>query len=321
MRKYRQLTSGERYRLSALRKLGCNQAEIARQLDRHPSTISREVRRNSRKDGGYRPSTADDFARWRRSRSRRNQRFTPADWVLVRRRLKQDWSPEQIAGWFRRHGILSISHETVYRYVWDDKRCGGTLYRHLRQAQRQRRKRYGTYDRRGRLAGKKMISERPPEANTRSRIGDLEGDTVLGGSGRHCVVTLVDRRSGYLLLGKLRARTAAELNRRVIDLINNAPRSTHTLTLDNGTEFHSYKEIERATGAEVFFATPHHSWERGTCENTNGLLRQYLKKGQNMARLTQRRCNQLARKLNDRPRKKLGFRTPLECYDTNTTDE
>jgi len=118
----------------------------------------------------------------------------------------------------------------------------------------------------------------------------------------------------------VRARTAQELNRRSIELINNAPRTTHTITFDNGTEFHSYKEIERATGADVYFATPHHSWEPGTCENTNGLLRQYLKKGQSMARLTQRHCNQLARKLNDRPRKKLGFRTPQECYETQDTD-
>lgn len=304
-----------------LRKLGYHQAEAARALNRHPSTISREIHRNSCSDGAYRPGTADAFARWRRSRSRRNQRFTRADWVLVRRRLRQDWSPEQIAGWFRRHDLLSISHETIYRYIWEDRRCGGRLYTHLRQAQKKRRKRYGAYDSRGRLAGKKMISERPVEAETRSRVGDLEGDTMVSSSDRHCVVTLVDRRTGYLLLGKLRARTAEALNRRAIPLINKAPRATHTITFDNGTEFHSAKEIEQTTGADVYFATPHHSWERGTCENTNGLLRQYLKKGRSMASLTQRRCNQLARKLNDRPRKKLGFRTPAECYEMDDSHE
>ena len=319
MKRYHQLTSGERHELSALRKAGHTQAEIARTLNRHPSTIGREVRRNSRNDGGYRPTTADLLAGWRRARSRRNRQFTPQDWVLVRRALKDDWSPEQISGRFSRDGLLSISHETIYRYVWEDRRCGGKLYRHLRCALRKRRKHYGTYDSRGRLAGKRMISERPLEANLRSRVGDLEGDTVLGGSARPCVLTLVDRRTGFVLLGKLPNRTAQALNRRAIQLIHDASRTTHTLTFDNGTEFHSYKDIERATGALVYFATPYHSWERGTSENTNGLLRQYLKKGHSMAHLTQRQCNRIAQKLNDRPRKKLGFRTPLECYDTEYT--
>ena len=180
MRRYRQLTSGERYALSALRKQGYSQAEIARALGRHRSTISREVRRNVKPDGFYRPKDAGDYARWRRSRTRRVSPFTPADWKLVIRLLKKQWSPDQIAGRLRRKGKLRISHETIYRYIWRDKKEDGTLYRHLRGAQKKRRKRYGSYDSRGRLAGKRPISERPPGAENRRRAGrrkDLTGST------------------------------------------------------------------------------------------------------------------------------------------------
>lgn len=313
MSTYHQLTSGERHELSALRKQGLRPAEIARILGRHRSTISREIRRNSRKDGGYRPSTANDIARWRRSRSRRNQRFTADDWELVERWLREDFSPEQVSGWLRRFRLLSISHETIYGYVWNDKRRGGSLFRHLRGAQKKRRKRYGHYDSRGRLAGKKPIADRPPGAHNRSRVGHLEGDTVLG-TDKHCIVTLVDRKTGYVMIGKLKARNVAELNRAAIELINAAERRVRSVTVDNGTEFHGYKTIEAATGADFFFATPHHSWERGTNENTNGLIRQYVPKRTSMAGLTQTDCDRIADKINNRPRRRLGFRTPAECY-------
>ena len=206
----------------------------------------------------------------------------------------------------------------VYRYVWEDRRHGGLLYRHLRGAQKQRRKRYGRYDSRGRLAGKRMISERPPGAENRSRVGHLEGDTMLGSSDKHCVLTFVDRKTGYLLLGKLEARTADATNRRASTLIRRAQRPVRTVTVDNGTEFHGYKTIEAATGARFYFATPHHSWERGTCENTNGLLRQYLPKKKSLARLSQADCDRIARRLNDRPRKRLDYLTPAECYELQT---
>ncbi len=239
MSTYHQLTSGERYELSALRKQGLKQAQIARALGRDRSTISREVRRNAKKDGAYRPALADDFARWRRSRSRRNQRFAPADWELVETWIKEDFSPEQVSGWLRRYRLLSISHETIYRYIWDDRRRGGTLYRHLRGSNKKRRKRYGRNDSRGRLAGKKPIALRPPGAHNRSRVGHLEGDTVLG-TDKHCLLTLVDRKTGYLMIAKLKARTVAELNRTAIELINNAARRIRSVTVDNGSEFHCY---------------------------------------------------------------------------------
>jgi IS30 family transposase len=319
MRKYHQLTSGERYELRALRRQGCSNAEVARALGRHRSTIGREIARNSRKDGGYRPYTADEMSRARRRRSRRNRRFIGPDWALVVARLQEEWSPEQISGRLALSGELRISHETIYRYVWDDRRHGGALYLHLRGARKKRRKRYGRYDSRGRLAGKRMISERPPGAENRSRVGHLEGDTVLG-TDKHALLTLVDRKTGYVLIGKLRARTVEATNRRAIDLINNAARRTRSVTVDNGTEFHGYKAIEAATAADFFFATPHHSWERGTSENTNGLIRQYAPKRTSLAHLTQNDCDSIARRLNNRPRKRLAYRTPAECYELPSAD-
>ena len=313
---YRQLTSEERYMLAALRRQGLNQAEIARSLGRHRSTVCREVRRNStRADGHYRPFTAQERTNGRRSRSRRNRRFTAEDFALVDELLRRQWSPEQVSGYLRRTGRLLISHETIYRHVWRDKKHGGLLYTHLRGARKRRRKRYGAYDSRGRLAGKRPISERPAEVETREQVGHWEIDTVMGTGSLDCVVTLVERKTGLVLVGKLPDRTKESFNRRVVRLIRRHPGRFATITADNGTELHGYERVEERTGVVFYFARPYHSWERGSNENANGLLRQYLPKGESMARLTQQQCNAIAHKLNTRPRKRLGFRTPLECYN------
>ncbi len=313
---YHQLTSGERYMLAALRRQGCNQSQIARSLGRHRSTVCREVRRNStRADGHYRAFTAQERTNGRRSRSRRNQRFSAEDFALIDELLRRQWSPEQVAGHLRRLGRLLISHETIYRHVWRDKKAGGALYTHLRGARKRRRKRYGAYDSRGRLAGKRPISERPAEVEARSHVGHWEADTVMGAGSKDCVLTLVERKTGLVLIGKLADRTAEGLSRRAISLMRRPDMRCETVTADNGTEFHDYRRVERLTGAAFYFARPYHSWERGSNENANGLIRQYLPKGVSMAGLSQHQCNAIACKLNTRPRKRLGFRTPLECYN------
>ena len=312
---YHQITSEERYILAALRKQGFNQSEIARDLGRHRSTICRELKRNSASfDGCYRPSKAIERTAGRRSRSRRNQRFTRENLQHVESLLRQRWSPEQISGRLRAQGALLISHETIYRHVWRDRYLGGSLHTYLRGARKQRRKRYGAYDSRGRLAGKRHISERPAAAEQRSEIGHWEIDTVIGKGSRHCLVSVVERKTGYVLIGKLKARTKEHTNRRTRRLMRRHPQRFKTITADNGTEFHDYAVLERATGTTFYFATPHHSWERGTNENTNGLIRQYVPKGTSMTQLSQQRCNTIARALNDRPRKRLGFKTPKECF-------
>ena len=313
---YRQITFEERYTLGLLRQGGLAPAAIARVLGRHRSTIGREMRRNGTpRDGCYRPQLAEWYARGRRSRAQRNQRFSARDWERIQTLLREDWSPEQVAGRLRLERELAISHETIYRYIWADRRQGGQLYRHLRGACKQRRKRYGRYDSRGRLAGKRPITTRPAVVEARTEVGHWEADTILGaGQAGPCVLSMVERKTGYLLLGKLRQRTSAEVTRRATPLLQAQAQPVRTITVDNGTEFHSYAAIEQATAAEFYFATPHHAWERGTNENTNGLLRQYFPKRQSMAHLTQHDCNRIAAKLNRRPRKRLGYRTPEECY-------
>jgi len=229
--------------------------------------------------------------------------------------LRRDWSPEQVAGELQRTGELSISHETIYRYVWADRARGGNLARHLRFATKKRRKRYGRYDSRGRLAGKRHISTRPSFIERRRQVGHWEIDTVMGGGNTHCIMTLVERATGYLMIVKLRSRNAEELARSASQLIQRYPGKFRTITSDNGTEFHSYKRIEEKTGVKFYFATPYHSWERGTNENTNGLIRQYLPKRTSMARVSQRDCDRIAKKINTRPRKRYDFRTPKGLFD------
>ncbi len=310
-----QITLEERYAINVMKKQRYSVRAIARELGRAPSTISRELRRNLRPTGRYVPDIAHSYATARRRRSRRNARIGPETWATVDRYLRLDWSPEQVSGFLRDEGILRISHEAIYVHVWADKRAGGDLWTHIRQATKKRRKRYGAYDSRGRLAGKRHISERPAEVEKRIEVGHWEIDTVMGNEhGRNSVLTLVERATGYLVMGKLARHCAADAVARCIELIERQGGRVATITADNGTEFHSYKQIEEATGVEFYFATPHHSWERGTNENTNGLIRQYLPKRTSMAHVTQEACDAIAAKLNSRPRKRLGYRTPEECY-------
>lgn len=314
---YRQITEGERYAMHALRMQGLTHAAIARVVGRHRSTIAREFQRNSKPcNGYYRPMSAHTYAATRRSHSRRNTRFTPTDWAMIDRLLGIDWSPEQIAGRCARDHVLLISHETIYRHIWRDKKRGGVLHMHLRRANKPFRKRYAHYDSRGKLGGKRPIAARPLGAEHRTQLGHWEGDTVLGDSqGGACILTLVDRKSRFTLIGKLARRTGREVNARARRLIRAQAQPVHTITVDNGTEFHAYKKLEATLPIQFYFATPHHSWERGTNENTNGLIRQYLPKRVSMEHLTQHDCTRIATKLNQRPRKRLGFRTPEECYE------
>jgi len=311
---YHQITPEERYTLATLRRQAppMSGAAIALIMGRHRSTISRELRRNSaRFDGAYRHTKAQERTNGRRSRSRRNSHFCARDWRLIERLLGEYLSPEQISGKLRRDGALEVSHETIYKHIWKDKKRGGQLFLNLRQPTK-RRKRYGSYEKRGRLSGKRHISERPAAVELRQELGHWEMDTVHGKGSNHCVVTLVERVSGTTLIGKLADHTVAVLNTRVIQFIRRHPAWFKTITVDNGTEFHGYRIIESATGVTIYFATPYHSWERGTNENTNGLIRQYLPKGRTMKDVRQWQCSAIARKLNSRPRKRHDFMTPLE---------
>ena len=227
--------------------------------------------------------------------------------------LRLDWSPEQIALTLRYEQMLRISHETIYRYVWKDKRHGGMLYKHLRQSRKRRRKRYRAADSRGILRGKRSLAERPREAEERLEKGHVEIDLMHGAKTKDCVLTIVDRRSRMVVIRKLKDKTMPAVNQALQAMIRRY--QIRTVTADNGSEFHDYKRIEERTGAVFYFAAPYHSWERGTCENTNGLIRQYLPRTRSMAGVTQWTCNAIANRLNRRPRKVLNMLTPAEVHD------
>jgi IS30 family transposase len=231
---------------------------------------------------------------------------------MVCRYLEKDWSPEQVSLVFAEHDLLSISHETIYRYIWRDKKSGGRLYKHLRQSCKQRRKRNGTNDSRGILRGKRDIVERPATAEQRLEKGHVEIDLVHGTGSSDCILTVVDRKTRWVSIRKLKDKTREEVGRALIPVIRH--HQIKTLTADNGSEFHDYKRIEKLTGSTFYFAKPYHSWERGTCENTNGLIRQYLPKKLSMAPINQWDCNAIALKLNSRPRKVLDLFSPNQAH-------
>lgn len=309
---HKQITQDERYAIHHYRLQGLCAAEIARRLGRHRSTIGREIRRNLHAQKSYIARIAQAHANGRRSRSRKVAQFTVEQWAAVARLILEDWSPEQISLLLRRDNILQISHETIYRYIWQDKRAGGHLYLHLRQHLKRRRKRYRSHDSRGRLQGKRALAERPSEASDRSEIGHVEADLVHGTGSRDCILTVVDRKSRLVAIRKLRDKSMREVNRALIKVIRQF--NIKTVTLDNGSEYHDYRRIERLTGVKFYFAAPYHSWERGTSENTNGLIRQYLPRGTSMAKLDQWICNAIALRLNRRPRKILGLDTPEQAH-------
>jgi transposase, IS30 family len=312
--KYHRLSTEERYEIAAMRQQHVGIAKMAEHLGRHRSTLYREVKRNqSVHDGCYRPSHAVEKASGRQYRSRRNWRYGPVAFVPVAALIRKRLSPEQIVGRRQLEGQAVMSHETIYRWIWADKRCGGTLWRHLRGARKRRRKRYGRYDSRGQLAGKKLIEQRPAVVASRGRIGDWEMDTVHG-RGKACVVTVVERKTGLVRIGPIQRATKELTLERTVKLLWPERDRVKTITADNGTEFHNYRELESRLGTQVYFATPHHAWERGTNENTNGLIRQYLPKGTNLGRITQQQCDRIAEQLNNRPRLRLGFKTPNEAY-------
>lgn len=316
---YHQLTERERYTLGVLRRQGMSGRSIARILQRNPSTISREIHRNAchATDGAYRPSKAQERTNGRRRRTRRARHHDPGVYEAVECLLRDEqWSPEQIANWLAIHDIARISHMTIYRHVHADSRQGGTLRAMLRQAGKRRRKRTFGEERRGRLQNKPMIDTRPGVIEERREPGHWEGDTVVGTTGeRDCLLTLVERSTGLALVAKLPHRTTLAVNRAACRLIRESGLPFHTITWDNGTEFHGYKALEKATGVNCYFAYPHRPWQRGSNENFNGLLRQYFPKRRSLARLRQRDCDLVALKINTRPRKRHGYKTPMERFE------
>lgn len=309
MSTYTQLTREQRYQIKALVDIGHNQTEVAQQLQVNKSTISREVRRN-RGQRGYRPKQAHEMALKRR-REKAQMKIGPEIWVLVEEKIREDWSPEQISGRLKKEGI-AISHEHIYQYIYADKRAGGTLWTHLR-CQKKRRKRYGKHDRRGKIPNRKSIEERPQIVDQRVRFGDWEVDLVLGKDQQGVIVTLTERKSRFTLLRSISSKQSDLVAQAVISLLKwVAP--LESITADNGKEFAAHLDISQALSVNFYFAHPYASWERGTNENTNGLIRQYLPKSRNLKNVSFQEEIRIMDRLNLRPRKCLDFRSPFEVF-------
>lgn len=310
MRTYHQLTQEQRYQIYALQKTGHSRTEIAEVIDVHKSTVSRELRRN-RGQRGYRPQQAQNLAMERRSKA--IPRITAETWTVVETLLRQDWSPEQISGRLKKEQRIGISHEWIYQYILKDKQSGGDLYRHLR-CQKKRRKRYGKYDRRGKLPNCRSIEERPTIVNHRKRLGDWEVDTLIGKRHKPVLVTLSERKSRLTLLGQVPQRSAQAVEDQIHQLLLPLQDKVHTLTSDHGKEFAHHEHIAQLLQLKFYFAHPYAAWERGTNENTNGLLRQYFPKKRDFQNVSRKEIDQAMSSLNFRPRKSLRFKTPFEVF-------
>jgi len=272
---YQQLTREQRYGIYTLLKTGHNQSEIAAGIGVHKSTISRELGRNKGLRG-YRHKQAHDLATARRKEKVR-PRIDAGTWAFIERLIRKEWSPEQISGWMKNEMGYSVSHERIYQHILQDKQTGGDLYRHLR-CRKKRKKRYGSYDRRGQIPNRIPIDKRPSVVDSRYRYGDWEVDTIIGRRHQQAIVSLTERKSRLSFIQKVDRKTSQQVSQAVIELLRPEQHRVHTITADNGKEFAGHETIATDLEAGFYFAHPYSSWERGLNENTNGLIRQYFPK-------------------------------------------
>lgn len=313
------LTQTNRIELSLLYRLGYSMRQVALQLGVATSTVSRELQRNSRATGQYYPNSAKVYVRTRRAVAnalRTKLLCLPRLAAIVEQKLKANWSPEQVAGWLKASQCtLRVCAQTIYDWIY---RFRHDLLGHLHcRKGKYRRTRENTLRKafRDKQKESRRITARPAHVLARKRYGHWEGDTVRGKGNSGCIATFVERKSGYLLAVKLQRGTASAFAQAATGSFAAVPlRYKQTLTLDNGTEMSNYEAIERSTSLRLYFAHPYHSWERGTNENTNGLLRFYFPKQMGFAHLTQRQLDAAVREINTRPRKRLGYKSPEQVF-------
>ena len=309
---YKQLTSEQRYTISVLLQNRTKQKEIAKAINVSPSTVSREIRRNSGVRGRYNWETAQANAVQTKRKKPGNHSINKdvmeeAKHLLV----TEQWSPEQISGVLAKDGKY-ISHETIYRMIRKDKAEGGTLYKHCRHKLKRRARPVG--GRRISIPNRTSISERPAEVDGK-RFGDFEMDTIVGRGNHGAIVTLIERSTNMLFMRKLKkGKNAKELARTVIHLQSPFKEHVKSITTDNGTEFACHEMIGKSLGVTICFADPYASWQKGTIENANGLIRQYVPKTETFEHVSHQQITKYPKKINIRPRKKLEFKTPHECF-------
>ena len=320
MGSYTQLTQDQRYQIYAFMKAGFSQNSVATEIGVHKSTVSRELSRN-RGQKGYRPKQAHRLALERRAKACKFVKMTPAVIPLIEDLIRQDFSPEQVCGFLSRQHNIRISHESIYRHVLKDKARGGDLYLHLRHSRKKRKKRYGSYDRRGQIKGRVSIDERPAIVDAKKRLGDWEIDTIIGKNHKGALLSIVERKSKFTLIRKLPKKRADMVAKAAIDLLQPYKGKLFTITADNGQEFAHHEHIKEQLKTDVYFAHPYRSWERGVCENTNGLIRQYFPKGMSFETIWEQHVQVAMDRLNNRPRKTLGFKTPIEVFFQTITNQ
>lgn len=313
MNHYTQLTQEQRYQIYAMNKAGFAQKAIAIDIGVHPSTICRELKRNTGLRS-YRPLQAHKLALSRRDKG--IPRILSSHWQEIVRLLKDYWSPEQIAWRLYEEQGFRVSHEWIYQYIYRDKHQGGELHRYLR-CQKQRKKRYGSNERRGQIANQTMIDARPGIVEDRSRLGDWEGDTLVGKGHQGVLISMVERKSRYTVLGHARAKRKDLVASEIIKKMRKHQCDCKTITYDNGREFSDHERMAKALDASIYFAHPYSSWERGTNENTNGLIRQFFPKKMPLLKVSEEALQLTMDRLNHRPRKSLNWKTPYEAFSNS----
>jgi len=308
---HKQLAQEQRYQIYALKKAGVKNTEIADILQVHKSTVCRELKRNTG-GRGYRPRQAHSLT-LSRKRNSIHRRITLAEWTLVEELIEEDWSPEQISCWLKMNTCIRLSHEWIYQHIRADRQSGGTLYTHLR-CRKNRRKKYGSSSTRGQIPDRISIADRPAIVETRTRIGDWEIDTIVGARHKQAIVSIVDRKTRFTLLHKVERRSSQNVSDATKQLLAPHKDKVLTITADNGKEFSGHRAISMSLDADFYFAHAYSSWERGLNENTNGLVRQYFPKKSSFAAITAEDINLVMKRLNSRPRKCLGFKTPNELF-------
>lgn len=315
MRTYRRIAYEDRCQIYALRRAGKTQAEIGQALGFSQGTVSRELARNAGRRG-YRFQQAHRSARARQQQIRhRPRKLTSRVRRAIARKLRAErWSPEQLSFWLRADHGLSLSHEWIYQMIWADKRTGGDLWRFLRRRGKRYNRRGAQHAGRGVIPHRIDIAERPPIVAAKSRLGDWEGDTIVGARHQGGLLTHVERRSLFTIISKLSRPTAQATHRATVHRLKPLRHYVHTITYDNGKEFAGHRDTAQCLHAHVFFATPYHAWERGVNENTNGLIRDFFPKGTDFSTIHPATVAKVERLLNRRPRKSLGFHTPNEVF-------
>lgn len=313
---YKQLNHLQRGIIGAMLNNGHTQVAIAKEIGVHKSTISREIKRNGFWRGSYKAIHAQAYTEDRHRFKNKFKKLTQQVTEFIDAKLKQEWSPDQISGYAKLHNLFSISRERIYQYILKDKKQGGSLYKHLRHQNKKYRKRYGSPAYTGPLKDRMFIDDRPSIVEDKSRIGDWEIDTIVGKNQKQAVLTIVERASMFVTMRKLEAKNSSLTLSATVDALTPYKEHVHTITGDNGSEFAKHVQIGESLEADFYFAHPYASWERGRNENTNGLVRQYIKKGSEFTHIDDFKLKKIADKLNSRPRKNLGYLTPNEIFHT-----